>query len=283
MSFSKRPGKNTPQCYTKPLEILKNWNNHFFWMDERVFPTVMDWQTNAPKDGMPAVSTYSIEAVRALDTHRTPIQKQPEMLLCLVEISRRYYLGDEVYGSIQFNSCLKSYEDSSGVPSTIEKSPLDFADEAGVSDQGTVAPEMPPSEDVPATDAAGAGQAEEVVATDPPMATESRKRGRDGTDGNAPPKSLRRDHADPRPTGSFYGGKSLAAIQLGLASTVFVPENAPVGVSDPDPLFFADPPSRHPADIPQSSQGTAAAGDPDSENASSPVEVGSSESIYRPE
>nr|GFA20299.1 hypothetical protein [Tanacetum cinerariifolium] len=221
-------------------------------MDERVFPTVMDWQTNAPKDGMPAVSTYSIEAVRALDTHRTPIQKQPEMLLCLVEISRRYYLGDEVYGSIQFNSCLKSYEDSSGVPSTIEKSPLDFADEAGVSDQGTVAPEMPPSEDVPATDAAGAGQAEEVVATDPPMATESRKRGRDGTDGNAPPKSLRRDHADPRPTGSFYGGKSLAAIQLGLASTVFVPENAPVGVSDPDPLFFADPPSRHPADIPQS-------------------------------
>nr|GEX87000.1 hypothetical protein [Tanacetum cinerariifolium] len=266
-------------------------------VDERVFPTVMDWRTNAPKDGMPAVSTYSIEAVRALDTHRTPIQKQPEMLLCLVEISRRYYLGDEVYPTFLhdddrdmdlFNLIRASNPtkvktgsrpraphevplltltatrvieiddpatatDSSGVPSTIEKSPLDFADEAGVSDQGTVALEMPPSEDVPATDAAGAGQAEEVVATDPPTATESRKRGRDGTDGNAPPKSLRRDHADPRPTGSFHGGKSLAAIQLGLASTVFVPENAPAGVSDPDPLFFSDPPSRHPADVPQSS------------------------------
>nr|GFA48825.1 hypothetical protein [Tanacetum cinerariifolium] len=35
-------------------------------------------------DGMPANGTYSVEAVRALDTHRTPIQKQPEMLLCLV-------------------------------------------------------------------------------------------------------------------------------------------------------------------------------------------------------
>nr|GEW55742.1 hypothetical protein [Tanacetum cinerariifolium] len=270
-------------------------------VDERVFQTVVDWRMNAPKDGMPTESTYSIEAVRALDTHRTPIQKQPEMLL---------------YGSIQFNSCLKSYKgktesrpraphevplltltatrviemddpaatpDSSGVPSTIERSSLDFAHEAGVSDQGTVAPEMPPSEDVPATDAPRVGQAEEVAAMDPAAATESRKRGRDETDVNAPPKSLQRDHADPRLTRSSHRGKSLAAIQLGLASTVFVPENTPAGVSDPDPLSFADPPSRHPANIAQSSQGTAAAGDPDSGNASSPVEIGSPESIYRPE
>nr|GEW48103.1 hypothetical protein [Tanacetum cinerariifolium] len=152
--------------------------------------------------------------------------------------------------------------DSSGVPSTIERSPLDFAHEAGDSDQGTVASEMLPSEDVPATDAPGAGQAEETATTDPPAASESRKRGRDGTDVNAPPKSLRRDHADPRPSGISHGGKSLAAIQLGLASTVFVPEDAPAGVSDPDPLSFADPPSRRPADVAQSSQGTAAAGDP---------------------
>nr|GEV95149.1 hypothetical protein [Tanacetum cinerariifolium] len=318
MSFSKRPGKNTPQCYTKPLDSLKNWNNRFFWVDERVFPTVMDWRTNAPKDGMPAESTYSIEDVRALDTHRTPIQKQREMLLCVVGISRRYYLGDEVYPTFLhdddrdmdlFNlirapnptkvktgsrpraphevplltlTATRVIEmddpaaatDSSGVPSTIERSPSNFAHEAGGSDQGTVAPEMPLSEDVPATDAPGAGQAEEVVATDPPAATESRKRGRDGTDGNAPPKSLRRDHGDPRPTGSSHGGKSLAVMQLGLASTVFVPENAPAGVSDPEPLSFADPPSHHPADIAQ---------DPDSENAFSSVKVGSPKSIYRPE
>nr|GEW45889.1 transposase (putative), gypsy type [Tanacetum cinerariifolium] len=97
MSFSKRPERNTPQCYTKPLDSLKNWNNRFFWVDKRVFPIVVDWRTNAPKDGMPAEGTYSIEAVRVLDTHRTPIPKQPEMLLCLVRISRRYYLGDELY------------------------------------------------------------------------------------------------------------------------------------------------------------------------------------------
>nr|GEW23721.1 transposase (putative), gypsy type [Tanacetum cinerariifolium] len=208
MSFSKRPGKNTPQCYTKPLDSLKNWNNRFFWVDERVFPTVMDWRTNAPKYGMPVVNTYSIEAVRALDTHHM-----------------------DLFNLIRAPNPTK----------------------------GTVALEMPPSEDVLAIDAPGVGQAEEVAATDPSAATESHKKGRDGTDGNVPPKLLRRDHADPRPTGSSHGGKSLAAIQLGLASTVYVPENAPTGVS------------------------TTAAGDPDSENAYSPVEVRSPESIYRPE
>nr|GEW87582.1 hypothetical protein [Tanacetum cinerariifolium] len=77
---------------------------------------------DAPKDGMPVEGTYSIEAVRVLDTHRTHIQKQPEMLMCLVRISRRYYLGDELYltflhdddrggyGLVQFDSCPKSHK-----------------------------------------------------------------------------------------------------------------------------------------------------------------------------
>nr|GEW97035.1 transposase (putative), gypsy type [Tanacetum cinerariifolium] len=329
MSFSKRLGKNTPQCYTKPLDSLKNWNNRFFWMDERVFPTVVDWRTNAPKDGMLAENTYSVEAVRALDTHRTPIQKQPEMLLCLVGISRRYYLGDEVYPTFLYdddrdmdlfnlirapnptkvkteshprtadevplltltaNRVVEMEDpavatDSSGVTSTIERSPLDFANEARASDQGAAAPEVPPLEDVQAASVPEVGQAEEVAATDPSAATESRKRGRDGADVNAPTKVLRRDHADPRPTGSTRGGESLAAIELGLASTrpVPAPENAPAGMSDPDSLSFADPQSRHPANIAQSSQGTAAAGDPESGNASFASAVESPDSIYRPE
>nr|GEU34553.1 transposase (putative), gypsy type [Tanacetum cinerariifolium] len=303
MSFGKRPGKNTPQCYTKPLDSLKNWNNRFFWVDERVFPTVVDWRTSAPKDGMLAESTYSVEAVRALDTHRTLIQKQPEMLLCLVGISRKYYLGDEVYPTflhdddrdmdlfnlirapnpikvklgnrpraahevplltLTANRVIEMEDpaaatDSSGVPSTIERSPLDFANEAGASDQGAAAPEVPPPEDVSAVSAPEAGQAEEVAATDPSVATESRKRGRDVADVNAPPKVLRSDHADPRPTRSTPG------------------------VSDPDPLSFADPRLRPPADVAQSSQGTAAAGDPESGNASFASAVGSLKSIYRPE
>nr|GEU36062.1 hypothetical protein [Tanacetum cinerariifolium] len=278
MSFSKRPGKNTPQCYTKPLDSLKNWNNCFFWVDECVFPTAVDWRTNASKDGMPMNGTYFVEDVRALDTHRTPIQKQLEMLLYLVGISRRYYLEDDVYPTFHYDDDRgKDWEpppcphevplltltsarviemdepavatDSSGVPSAIEKSPLDFSHEDGASDQGTTAPEAPPPEDVPATAAPEVGPSEAAVAADPHVAQESRKRGRDGIDATAPLKSLRRDHAGLRPSG------------------------APADVSDPDPLSFADAPSHHPATVAQSSQGVAAAGDPESENVSSPAEV----------
>nr|GEV69319.1 serine acetyltransferase 1, chloroplastic-like [Tanacetum cinerariifolium] len=311
------------------LGLSQKLKQPFFWVDEKVFPTVIDWRTSAPKDGMPVESTYSAEAVTALDTHRTPIQKQPEMLLCLVGISRRYYLRDDVYPTFVHDddrdmdmfSLIRApiptkvktgsrpraahevplltttanrvieiedpaaTTDSSGVPSTIERSSLDFANEAGASDQGTMATEVPPPEDVPATSAPEAGQAEEVAATDPSAVTGSHKIGHDGVDANAPPKVLRRDHADPRPPGSTRRGKSLAAIELGMASTrlVPVPESAPADVCDPDPLSFADPRSRHPTDVAQSSQGTAAARDPESENASFASAVGSLESIYRPE
>nr|GEX73093.1 hypothetical protein [Tanacetum cinerariifolium] len=225
---SKRPGRNTPQRYTKPLDSLKNWNNRFFWVDERVFPTVVDWRTNAPKDRMSAEGTYSIEVVRALDTHHMDLfnlirapnptkvktgsrPRAPYEVPLLTLTATRVIKMDEPAAAT----------DSSGVPSTIERSPLDFAHEAEASDLGTAAPEMPPSEDVPATAAPGEGQAEETAATDP--------------------------------------------------------------LADPEshPLSFADAPSRHPVDVAQSSHG--AAGDPESENASSAAELGSPKNVYRPE
>nr|GFB25726.1 hypothetical protein [Tanacetum cinerariifolium] len=271
MSFSKRPGKNTPQCYSKPLYSLKNWNNRFFWVDECVFPPAVEWRTNASKDGMPASGTYFVEAVRVLDTHRTPIQKQPEALLCLVGISRRYYLGDDVYPTFHYDddremdlfSLIRSPNptkvktrsrprtpatDSSGVPSAIEKSPLDFADEAEASGQETAAPEVPLPKEVPISTVPG-GNPAAPIAVDPPTVQEIRKRGREGIDANAPPKSLRRDHANLQPSGSSRGGKRLATMQLCLASNIFVYEGVPADVSDPDPLAFADAPSPPSADV----------------------------------
>nr|GEW04961.1 hypothetical protein [Tanacetum cinerariifolium] len=300
MSFSKRLGKNTPQCYTKPLDFLKNWNNRFFWVDERVFPTIMDWRTSASKDGMPAENTYSPEAVMILNTHRTPIQKQPEALLCLVGLSRRYYLRDEVYptflhdddrgGLIRAPNPTKvktgnrpraahevslltvtasriiemvdpaAATDSSGVPSTIERSPLDFVNEnpsqqsTGPKDQDqeAVAPEVPPLENVTTTGVAPeAGQAKRIAATGPHVVKERRKRSNDGVDTMHP-----------------------------LNSCV---ARCAMDVSDPDLLSFADPQSRLTADVAQSSKGAAAAGDPESKNTSFTSMVGSPESIYRPE
>nr|GFC18396.1 hypothetical protein [Tanacetum cinerariifolium] len=92
----------------------------------------------------------------------------------------------------------------------------------------TTATEVPPPEEVPVTTVLGGDQAAPVV-VEPPV-QESRKRGREGIDANAPPKSLRRDHADLQPSG------------------------VPADVSDPDPLAFADAPSHPPVDVAQSSQ-----------------------------
>nr|GEZ64771.1 hypothetical protein [Tanacetum cinerariifolium] len=170
--------------------------------------------------------------------------------------------------------------DSSGVPSAIEKSLLDFVDEAEASGKETAAPEMPLPEEVPLATIPGSGQAVEAVVAEPPTARESRKRGPEGVDANAPPKSLRRDHTD-RPSGSSRGRKSLAAMQLTLNSNIFMSEGIPDDVSDPNPLAFAGAPSHPPVDVAQSSQGVAE--EPGSENASSPIEVLSPESVYRPE
>nr|GEZ02658.1 hypothetical protein [Tanacetum cinerariifolium] len=187
--------------------------------------------------------------------------------------------------------------DSSGVPSTIERSPLDFANENpsqqstggnGTEDQcqEAVAPEVPPPEKVMTTRVAPeAGQAEEIAATGPRVVKERRKRGNDGVDTNAPPKVLRRDHVDPRLTQSTIGGKSLAAMGLGMGSTCLVPtsRDTHVDVSDPDLLSLANPQSIPTANVAQSSKGAAVAGDPKSENTSFTSMVGSPESIYRPE
>nr|GEX86372.1 transposase (putative), gypsy type [Tanacetum cinerariifolium] len=176
--------------------------------------------------------------------------------------------------------------DSSGVPSTIDRSPLDFTHEAGASDQGTAAPEMPPSEDVPATAAPGAGQAEEIAATEPPAARESSKRGRDGTYVNAPPPQ---NHCEwimliLDPPGAPMGEKVLLPFNwVWLLMFLYLKMLLQASVTRISyPLLTL----RHaiPLMLPsKSSQGIAAAGDPESENVSSLAEVGSSGSVYRPE
>nr|GEX95881.1 hypothetical protein [Tanacetum cinerariifolium] len=270
------------------------------------------------KDEMPAEDTYSQEAVTVLNIHRSPIQKQPEALLCLVGSSRRYFLRDDVYptflhddvgvgicklamsshiyknilttflnciyGFVQFDPCSEPHQGedwyrpraahkvllltvtasrviemedpvaatySFGVPSTIERSPMDFSNENPsqqstegnrTEDQGqeTVAPEVPPPENVTTTGVAPeACLVEEIAATGLPVIKECHKRGNDG---------------------SIVGGKSLASMGLGTGSTFPVPTS-----------------QETPAD------GTAIAGDPELKNTSFTSMVGSPEIIYHPE
>nr|GEV91755.1 hypothetical protein [Tanacetum cinerariifolium] len=238
-------------------------------VDERVFSTVADWRTSAPKDEMPAEDSYSSEAVTVLNTHRTPFQKQPEALLCLVGLSWRYFLGDDVYltflhddgRDIDLFNLIRAPNPNkvkTGThPHAAHEVPLltitasyviEMEDPAAAIDSfgETVALEVPPPENVMTTGVAlEAGLAEEIFAMGTRVIKERRKRGNDGVDTNSPPKVLRRDHADFRPTQSTIGGKSIVAMGLGMGSTFPVPtsQDTPVDVSDPDPLSFANPQS----------------------------------------
>ncbi|GJQ91339.1 hypothetical protein Tco_0002478 [Tanacetum coccineum] len=136
MSFSKQPGRTTPQCYTKPFDSVKNWNNQFFWVDERIFLTVVEWRSDAPKDKMPSADSYSAADVATLDTHHMDLfnlisapnptkvktgTRPPaahEVPLLTANANRVIDMEDTVAASR-----------SSETPSIVEKSPLDFSSE----------------------------------------------------------------------------------------------------------------------------------------------------------
>ncbi|GJX57621.1 hypothetical protein Tco_0287518 [Tanacetum coccineum] len=218
MSFSKRPGKNTPQCYTKPLNSLKNWNNRFFWVDERIFPTIVDWHTNALKDGMPAANSYSAPDAVVLNTHhmdlfnlisaqnptkvKTAARPRAAHEVPLLTVTANHVIDME-------DAAMAS--ESSETPSTIEKSPLDFANEdppqiitkrGGTEDkvQDDLAYKIPLTRNASTTGVAlEIGLEEEVAAMGPPVNKRRRKRGNNEAEENAPPKVLRRDHDTFRP------------------------------------------------------------------------------------
>nr|GEV23851.1 hypothetical protein [Tanacetum cinerariifolium] len=258
-------------CPPQPSTVLTCSLSHALWLRFFCPGEPLEQQTSSP--ALLLVRTSVVAATPSPPVGPVYIVLPQEIVVMQVaqlqKITWRGNMVHQILASLQGvkhatigYTLLRSMEDpaaatdSSGVPSIIERSPLDFANEAGAADQGTMAPEVPPLKDVLTTRGASeAGQAEGVTATDPSAVIESHKRGHDGVDANAPPKVLRKDHADPRPTRSTRGGKSLAAIELGMASTrhVLVRESTPADVNDPDPLSFADPRSRHLADIAQSS------------------------------
>ncbi|GKA71253.1 hypothetical protein Tco_0777392 [Tanacetum coccineum] len=98
MSFSKRQG-NDVVCYTKPLDSLKSWNDHFFWVDAFACPASFSWNTSksASKDPFPKSSQYNAEHYATLVAYPAPFHKYLEPFLCLIGISRNYTLDEDTY------------------------------------------------------------------------------------------------------------------------------------------------------------------------------------------
>ncbi|GJY31041.1 hypothetical protein Tco_0414536 [Tanacetum coccineum] len=233
---------------------------------------------------MPVEGMYSVEDVALLNTRRTPIQRQPEFLLCLVGLSRRYFLGDDVYPMFLYDdgrgavSRVIDMEDVV-IPSAMEKSPLDFSNEdpslmitnRGETENPVLAEtsqEDPPAENTTTAEVVIEVNLEkEVTVIGALVNKRRRKRDKSKTEANAPPKVLRTDHASVYPESMTRGGKSLAAMGLGADTPSYTPVQQ--SVSDPDPLSYARPQPIPEPDIAQSSKGATVAGDPDSEKSSS--------------
>ncbi|GJY11836.1 hypothetical protein Tco_0381145 [Tanacetum coccineum] len=290
---------------------------------------------------MPPADSYSSVDMTTLNTRHTPIQKQPEVLLCLVGLSQNFFLGDDVYPTFLYDDDRDmnlfnlisapnptkvktgirpraAYEvplltatanrvidmkdtirtsESSGAPSAMEKSPLDFINEnpsllitkkEGTEEQiqdGFLG-EIPPVENPAVTKVIlELDMGREVAAMRPLVNKRRHKRGNDEADANTPPKVLRKNHAAYRPTHSTLEGKSLTSIGLEAGSTFssLASQKTPADVSDPDPLSYAKPQPIPKQDIAQSSKGAATAGDLNSKKSSSFTSmVGSSGSIYQP-
>ncbi|GJU49545.1 gypsy type transposase [Tanacetum coccineum] len=163
---------------------------------------------------------------------------------------------------------------SSGTPSTLEKSPLNFTNEdppqmitemGGMKDQvqDGLSHEIPPVETAMTTEVIQEpGLEKEVAAMGLPVNKRRRKRGNDEAEANAPPKVLRKDHAAFCPAQSTLGGKSLTSIGLEAGSPFFTPASQETSadaksVSDPEPLSFAKQQPHPERDVAQSSRKTA--------------------------
>ncbi|GJZ75124.1 hypothetical protein Tco_0639589 [Tanacetum coccineum] len=88
--FSRRG--RTPCCLLKKIDSLKNWNDHFFWINASICPIFVPWHTGASilKDPLPSDDRVNAELLALLGHHRTVIRRYPETFLCLVGLSRSF-------------------------------------------------------------------------------------------------------------------------------------------------------------------------------------------------
>ncbi|GJU57476.1 hypothetical protein Tco_1235242, partial [Tanacetum coccineum] len=102
--FTKR--LNVRACYSKNLDSVKNWNDHFFWVDEFVVPANARFSwfsgSNIVKDQAPPTSEYNMEHVNTLIAQASPFLRFPEEFLCWVGISRNYLLKKDTYPRFEY-------------------------------------------------------------------------------------------------------------------------------------------------------------------------------------
>ncbi|GKC42350.1 hypothetical protein Tco_1060072 [Tanacetum coccineum] len=97
-SFAKH-SLSAPFCLSKPPDSIKNWADHFFWVDSRVFPISVPLYTGGvlEKDSAPHLTARQEQAVQVLSSNKAPFRRYPECFLALVGLSPYYPFGENNY------------------------------------------------------------------------------------------------------------------------------------------------------------------------------------------
>ncbi|GJV81982.1 hypothetical protein Tco_1517852 [Tanacetum coccineum] len=101
-SFAKR-STSAPSCFPKPPDSIKNWADHFFWVDSCVFPISVPLYTGGvlEKDPAPHLTARQEQTVKLLESHKAPFRRYPECFLCLVGLSPYYPFDDNSYPAFE--------------------------------------------------------------------------------------------------------------------------------------------------------------------------------------
>ncbi|GJV48406.1 hypothetical protein Tco_1438618 [Tanacetum coccineum] len=101
-SFAKR-SLSAPSCLSKPPDSIKNWADHFFWVDSRVFPISVPLYTGGvlEKDPAPHLTARQEQAVQVLSSNKAPFRRYPECFLALVGLSPYYPFGENTYPAFE--------------------------------------------------------------------------------------------------------------------------------------------------------------------------------------
>ncbi|GJS93992.1 hypothetical protein Tco_0800960 [Tanacetum coccineum] len=102
-SFAKRsPIHLLLTTQTNP-DSIKNWSDHFFWVDAKVFPIPVSLYVGGAleKDSAPHLTARQEQTVRLLENNKAPFRHYPECFLCLVGLSPYYPFDENTYPAFE--------------------------------------------------------------------------------------------------------------------------------------------------------------------------------------
>ncbi|GJV11795.1 hypothetical protein Tco_1353336 [Tanacetum coccineum] len=239
MSFSRRPGSDAT-CYSKPLDSLKGWNDHLFWVDAFAYLAIFPRHTNksVSKDPFPKSTKFNAEHYASLVAYPTPFHKYLEPFLCLmnllsfirtadpskVRIGERQcgedepQLLDTTVGHVVLLLPVAPARTDSELEVSVDRlfdeggsgTQVDQGDSAGgVGEQGADIHLVTKTADI---------VAEDVIPLQPRRHKKRKTIVADAGEPSHPPKRLRGDRGTL--SGTSVGGKSMSAIQRLLAGAV---------------------------------------------------------------